>query len=107
MENPFAAEIFEAAEKGTTRASLARRFKNRPVYSTVASLKKKGLLIEEEGLRGGGTVKTARFVSAVQVSAPPVFRNSPMQEKVYNHLLANGQTRLTRLSDELGEARDA
>ena len=107
MENSFAAEIFEAAEKGTTLASLARRFKNRPVYSTVASLKKKGLLIEEEGLRGGGSVKTARFVSAVQACVPPVVRNSPMQEKVYNHLLANGETTLSSLSDELGEARDA
>lgn len=107
IENPFAAEILEAAKKGITLASLARRFKNRPVYSTVESLKKKGLIIEEENLKGGGSKKTARFVSAVQVCPPPVFRNSNMQEKVYNHLLANGQTPLSSLSAELGEAAGA
>lgn len=107
IENPFAAEIFEAAKKGVTLSSLTRRFKNKPVYSTVESLKKKGLLIEEEGLKGGGSVKTARFAAAVPSSPAPVFKNSRMQEKVYNYLLANGETTLAKLSEELGEARDA
>ena len=107
IENPFAREIFEAAKKGVTLSSLTRRFKNKPIYSTVESLKKKGLLIEEEGLKGGGSVKTARFVTAVPVSPAPVFKNSKMQEKVYNYLLANGETTLSCLSEELGEARDA
>jgi primosomal protein N' (replication factor Y) len=107
MDNPFAVEIFEAAKKGATLASLTRRFKNRPVFSTVEGLKKKGLLVEEEGLKGGGSVKTSRFVTAVPSSPAPVFKNSPLQEKIYDYLLANGETTLSCLSDELGEARDA
>jgi len=107
IENPFAAEIFEAAKKGATLVSLTRRFKNRPVYSTVESLKKKGLLVEVEGLRGGGSVKTSIFASAVPVSPMPVFKNSPLQEKVYNYLLENGETTLSNISAALGESRDA
>ena len=107
IEKPFAAEVFEAAKKGVTLASLVRRFKNRPVYSTVESLKKKGLLVEVEGLRGGGSVKTSIFASAIPMSPIPVFKNSPLQEKVYNYLLENGETTLSNLSATLGESRDA
>ncbi|CAG1066618.1 Primosomal protein N' [uncultured bacterium] len=107
IENPFALELFEAAKKGTTLASLSKRFKNRPVFSTVAGLKKKGLLIEEENLRGGGTIKSAKFVSAIPGLPSPVFKNSKTQEKVYSYLLANGESTLSCLTDALGEARDA
>jgi len=104
-ESPFASEILEAAKKGTTFSALTRRFRNRPVYSTIESLKKKGLITEEEGLKGGGTIKTARFVAAVPASPAPAFKNSPMQEKVYKYLLTNGETTLSDLSAALGEAR--
>lgn len=103
----FADEVLEAAKKGTTLASLARRFKGRPVFSTIEGLRKKGLLTEEDSLRGGGTTKTARFVRALPVAPAPAFKNSPMQERVYNHLLAAGETTLVSLCETLGEARDA
>ena len=107
IENPFAREILEAAKKGVTLSSLTRRFKNRPVHSTVEGLKKKGLLVEEEGLKGGGSVKTAIFASAIPVSPCPIFKNSPAQEKVYNYLLDNKEASLADITAAVGEARDA
>lgn len=107
QEGQFAREVLEAAKKGATLSSLLRRFKNRPVYSTIAALKKKGLLVEEASLRGGGTIKSAQFVSAITVSPAPSFKNSPMQEKVYNYLLEKGEESLSCLSGALGNARDA
>jgi len=104
---PFAREVLEAAKKGTTISSLVRRFKNRPVCSTVESLKRKGLLVEEEKMKGGSTARSARFVSAIRLPEAPVFRNSPIQEKVYGYLVENGETSLAALTDAVGEARDA
>lgn len=106
-DNPFAREVFEAAKKGVTISSLVRRFRNRPVHSTVESLKRKGLLIEEEKMKGGGTIKSSRFIAAVRLPEAPVFKNSPMQEKVYGYLVENGETSLAEITEAVGEARDA
>lgn len=105
---PLESDVFDAAKKGVSLSALKKRLKDAPILGTIERLKREGLLTEEADLKGGATKRTERFIGLVTGIEKPVFKNSPIQERVYEYLMKiNGEISVSALCDEIGEARDA
>ncbi len=105
---PFESALVDAAARGVSVSSLKKRFSGRPVYSAIMRLKRKGLLIEEDTIEGGGSKKTEKFVKLLGPAGTGAVK-APLQKKVLAFLHdTGGEAPLGTVVKELGSgARDA
>lgn len=99
-------DMLQAVDKGASLLTLSKRFKNRPVYSTVARLKREGLVSEEVRLAGSKGHKVEKYLSASGVENGTV-RMGPLQEKVYGYVSEKGFVSLAGVREVLGGVDDA
>lgn len=107
--NPLEADMLTAAAgKGVSVSALKKRFHGKPVCGTIIRLKKKGLLIEEENIKGGGSKKSEQLVKKTEDAVVEDVK-APLQKKVLAFLNeAGGEAALGALVKEFGSgARDA
>lgn len=103
------ASILEAAAgKGVSVSALKKRFSGKPVYSVISRLGKKGLIVEEDSIEGGGSKKTERLVKLLHQGAAEAVK-APLQKNVLAFLDgAGGEATMGALVDGLGNgARNA
>ncbi|MBI5809861.1 MAG: primosomal protein N' [Deltaproteobacteria bacterium] len=107
-------DILEASKKGVKILTLLKRFRGKPVCGTIARLKQDGLVVEESILEGGGRSKMERMVSLNHgahgphgLITPDELRRSPVQLRVYEYILKNGDTPAADLSSEINGADGA
>ncbi len=99
-------DILEAARAEVSVTALVRRFKGRPVYSTIERLKAEGLLDEKETIRGLA-VRYERTARVAVRDPGKELERSPAQERVFRHLASNGETSVKTLNAALGEVSQA
>ncbi|MBI5644039.1 MAG: primosomal protein N' [Deltaproteobacteria bacterium] len=101
-------EILKAVSKGAALSTLLKTFRGKPVHSAVERLKKEGLLTEEALLKGGGPEKTERFVKVKGGTAlPHLLKRSPIQARVYEYLIKNGESSSSAIRKDLGNVAEA
>lgn len=105
----LSSEIISAAKDGVSISTLLKRFKGKPVYSTVERLKKAGLIEEEITLKGNKGPKTEKFLKPTEGRADleQLSKKSPIQFKVYRHLLENGEAATSALTASFGNISHA
>jgi len=84
-------EVLTLAKNGSTVSNCVRRLKNRPVYSVIERLKKKGFLTEELIIKGGIKPKTAIYAilkDDARLAHETLKTKAPIQAKVISYLLA-------------------
>jgi len=98
-------EVLEVAKGGAAVTTLVRRFKGRPIYSTIERLKAEGLLDEKETIKG----VAARLEKTVVISgsAEKPLERSPAQERVLKFLSERGETPVKALKEALGDVSQA
>ncbi|MBW7957393.1 MAG: primosomal protein N' [Deltaproteobacteria bacterium] len=107
--NPLESAILEAAAgKGVSLTVLKKRFFGKPVYNAIIRLKRKGLVIEEENIKGGGSKKSERIVRTAGGAGMDELK-APLQKKILAFLNGRGgEAALVALVNELGSGvRDA
>jgi primosomal protein N' (replication factor Y) (superfamily II helicase) len=99
-------EVLEAARSGVTVTTLVRRFKGKPIYSTIERLKAEGLIDETETMKGVAARLEKTAVITGKILEKPLGR-SPAQERVLRFLSEKGETTVKALKDALGDVSQA
>lgn len=101
-------EILALAKNGTTVCSCVRRLKNRPVYSVIERLKKKGFLTEELIIKGGIKPKTIAHVKLnAATGAHSLKKIGHIQAKIISYLKIESSPSIVDLKKNLGNCSGA
>lgn len=101
-------EILALAKNGSTVSNCVKRLKNRPVYSAIERLKKKGLLTEELIIKGGIKPKTAMHVRLNDATgAAALKKTGPIQAKIISYLKKEASPSIEDLKKALGNCSGA
>ncbi len=106
-ETGVARGILEAAKSGIAVSTLAKRFKGKPLYSTIEKLKRAGFLDEFVSLKNFAPKFEREAVLTGTVIDPDKLKKTPAQARVYEYLLENGSSKLKDLKENLGDISQA
>ena len=96
---------------GLSLTALLKRFRKRPIHSTLQRLKKEGLMTEEIRLKGGSKPKTEKILALTEPARalPEELsgKRAPLQAKLYNYLLEKGESPMGEAKKRLGNIGQA